>query len=131
MPFTLCDVEGYPTNQPASTEPGKLVKGHLERVGAPRGTSLRRAAPTVSYSNRNPIPIPSPDPIPTSEPNTKPGPSPSPIPSPVPLPNPNQVSFIGGALYFVEVAPPALGAWALTLFLRDEQLGPTVNVTAG
>ncbi len=34
VPFTLCDVEGYPTNQPATTEPGKLVKGSLERVGS-------------------------------------------------------------------------------------------------
>ena len=181
MPFTLCDVESYPTNQPASTEPGKLVTGSLERVGAPMSTSLRRAAPTVSHSNRNPVPIPSPNPFPNSEPSTthspSPSPIPNPIPSPIPLPNPNQVAFISGAtifplylhyistisplclhyvstisplclhyistisplyqvafisgaLYFVEVAPPALGTWALTVFLRDEQLGPTVNVTA-
>ena len=85
VPFSLCDLEGYPTAQPASIDPSKLVTSTLQRLGVP-ASPLRRAAPAVT--------------------------------------------FISGALYFVEVAPPALGSWRLSVFLGTEQLGPTVNVTA-
>ena len=85
MPFSLCDLEGYPTDQPATAEPRKNITSLLQRLGAP-ASPLRNATPAVT--------------------------------------------FISGALYFVEVAPPALGSWSLTVFLGAEQLGPTVNVTA-
>ena len=39
------------------------------------------------------------------------------------------VSFGGAALYFVQAKPPALGSWELAVFLGDEQIPTTTNVT--
>ena len=65
MPFSLCDLEGFPTDQPATAEPRKNVTSLLQRLGAP-ASPLRNATPAVT--------------------------------------------FISGALYFVEVPPHALPA---------------------
>jgi hypothetical protein len=49
VPFSLCDLESFPTSQPESVDPGRLVRGVLRRHGAP-ASSLRIATASVSFS---------------------------------------------------------------------------------
>jgi len=83
VPFSLCDLEGYPTSQPESLGTSRLINSFLHRVGAP-ASPLRVVVPTVG--------------------------------------------FIGGA-YVVEVVPPALGSWELSVYLAAEQVATAVNIT--
>ena len=84
VPFSLCDLEGYPTNQPQSPKAVTNVTGLLRRLGAPY-SPLQLAEPVIS--------------------------------------------FAGGALYLAEVVPPALGRWELSLFLGEEQIPQTANLS--
>ena len=112
VPFSLCDLEGFPTDQPATAEPRKNVTSLLQRLGAP-ASPLRNATPAVTFISGALYFVEVPPPALPASPEHTPTPTPA-----TPNPNPNQV------------APPALGSWSLTVFLGAEQLGPTVNVTA-
>ena len=86
VPFSLCDLESYPTSQPESQDPASRVTSVLRRrVGAEASTSTPGVTPSVAFS--------------------------------------------GGARYDVELSPPALGSWELVLYLGDEQIPATANVT--